>query len=627
MKSKIIPDSPGNSRNLTVYEAGIKPAIKNPMLQHSIQLSCPADINLDTIDVWLQAALEIEIEPHICQLEESLSDKETSVTGLLSRCLLLVRVLLQTVNIPVFEPGEVLSLQQDTHDSSIWKVIIAIARIDHIDPRCYNLALKTSINILLWLREKPLTPNNRKELYTLLDKQVIHPLKKLVTAGKSTIPVLRVAHQLNIPFLHLGAGVYQLGWGNRGRKVDRSTVAMDSAIGGKLAQNKIWTAQLLRMAGLPAPEHGVVTTAEGAERLAHRLGWPIVVKPADLDRGEGVTVGIHNEKTLLEAFETAKKLSKSKKIIIERQVDGTCHRIFIANGQILYVVKRLPKSVNGDGSRTVAELIQAANQREEIRPPWQRSELFPGDEAAIEAMHAAGFSLDSIPESGVTVPLRVIESTQWGGGDEDLTASIHPDNVTIALRAAELFDLCVAGIDVISPDINKPWHENGAIINEVNFAPQLGRAEISKSYIPTFLSRFIEDNGRIPVEVYAGGESAVTAARSRQQELSKEGINCFITSHNLSLEPSGQKIHFPFGSLFKRCRVLLLNRQVEAIILVVQTDEFMHTGLPVDSCNRLTAMPGALVTWSRPHEKLPQGRYDSLMAMLGSILVAPDSAC
>jgi cyanophycin synthetase len=604
-------------------DSGRRTTLYNLMQQHSIQLSCPATINLTAIDDWLQSVLEIEIEPLGFPLAPAASPEQAAVTGLLARCLLLARVLLQTVNIPVFSPGAVLSVQQDTHDRSTWKAILAIVRIDHIDQRCYNLILKASINILLGLSEKPLTPENREALYTLLNKQVIHPLKKLVTAGKSTIPVLRVAHRLDIPFLHLGAGVYQLGWGNKGRRFDRSTVAMDSAMGGKLAQNKVWTAQLLRMAGLPAPEHGVVTTTEGAERIARRLGWPIVVKPADLDRGEGVTVGVNNNNSLLESFEKARKLSKSKRVIIERQVVGTCHRIFVANGQILYVVKRLPKSVKGDGSRTVAELIQAANQREKIRPPWQRTELFPNDEAAVDAMLTAGFTLDSAPGAGVAVPLRDIESTQWGGGDEDLTGSIHLENADIALRAAELFDLCVAGIDIISPDISRPWHENGAIINEVNFAPQLGRAETSRNYIPEFLSRFIKGDGRIPVEVYVGGESAVTAARSRQQELVKEGINCFITSHNLSMAPSGQKIHFPFESLFKRCRVFLLNSQVEAIILVVQTDEFMHTGLPVDSCNGLTVLPESLLTWSRPYEKLPQNRYDSLMAIFRSIFVAP----
>lgn len=624
MKRKLIPQTLCTANQKPADDGvGRRPDRYNPMRQHSIQLSCPAAINLSAIDNWLKSGLEIEIEPSCSPLAGAASPEQVAVTGLLARCLLLARVLLQNGNIPVFDTGAVLSVQQDTHDSTEWKAILAITRIDHIDPRCYNLALKASINVLLRLKEKPLTPENRDALYNLLNKEVIHPLKKLVTAGKSTIPVLRVAHQLNIPFLHLGAGVYQLGWGNKARRFDRSTVAMDSAMGGKLAQDKIWTAQLLRMAGLPAPEHGVVNTAEGAERLAHRLGWPIVVKPADLDRGEGVTVGVHNDKTLLESFETAKKLSKSKKVIIERQVDGTCHRIFVANGQILYVVKRLPKSVKGDGSRTVTELIQAANQREKIRPPWQRTELFPNDEAAVDAMHAAGFSLDSVPGAGVAVPLRIIESTQWGGGDEDLTGSIHLENVNIALRATELFNLCVAGIDIISPDISRPWHENGAIINEVNFAPQLGRAETSRNYIPEFLSRFIKGDGRIPVEVYVGGEAAETAAKLRQKALLEADIQCYLTSHNLSLAPSGKKIYFPSDSIFKRCRSLLLNSQVEAVILVVQTDEFMHTGLPVDHCSHFSALSGTLHSWSRPHEKLPQDRVEALMTMFRSIIVAP----
>jgi cyanophycin synthetase len=624
MKRKIFPPPLHKVKGTIHNKSGCGKATKlrHPLQQHTIQLPSPPAINLQAIDAWLQSALAVEIEPFVCPVGMEQSTRQAAVAGLLWRCLLLVRVFLQAANIPVFDPGIILSIQADSHDSNKWKAIIAIARIDHIDLRCYNLAIKSSINVLLGLMEKQLTQQNRAELYTLLEKKVIHPLKALVTAGKSTIPLLRAADDLDIPFIHLGEGVYQLGWGARAIKMDRSAIETDSAIGAKQSHNKVWSAHLLRMAGLPAPEHGVVVSVDEAIHTAHTLGWPVVVKPADLDRGEGVTVGISDDDALLKAFNSARKLSRQKQVIIERQVAGVCHRVFIANRRLLYVIKRLPKSIIGDGERSVAELIQMANSLENNSPPWLRSEYFPADAEAVAAMQAVGFTLDSIPGAGVPVPLRGIESTRDGGRFEDLTASIHPDNVAIALMAAELFGLCVVGVDIISADISRPWHENGAIINEVNFKPQLGRSEISRSYLPDFLSRFVVNDGRIPVEIYAGGDSAVTAARNRQKELLASSVQCYLTSHDHSVAPTGETIHFPFTTLFRRCRALLLNRQVEAIILVVQTDEFLHTGLPIDRASRVSPLSGPLLTLAMPHERLPQARINAVMALLNSIVAS-----
>jgi hypothetical protein len=50
-----------------------------------------------------------------------------------------------------------------------------------------------------------------------------------------------------------------------------------------------------------------------------------------------------------------------------------------------------------------------------------------------------------------------------------------------ALEATSLLSLNVAGVDMISLDIRVPWHANDAVINEVNYSPLLGGAEIRGS--------------------------------------------------------------------------------------------------------------------------------------------------
>src|SRR5690606_29296845 len=140
--------------------------------------------------------------------------------------------------------------------------------------------------------------------------------------------------------------------------------------------------------------------------------------------------------------------------------------------------------VLGDGEHTVAQLVKREVDVQNLRPPWKRSEIRPLDPLARKTLAAAGVTESTVPEKGVLIPLRPIESTEWGGIDEDVTARIHPENLRRAREAASLFGLHTAGIDIISTEIALPWHQNGAVINKVNFSPLLGGGEISRRHIP-----------------------------------------------------------------------------------------------------------------------------------------------
>jgi hypothetical protein len=179
--------------------------------------------------------------------------------------------------------------------------------------------------------------------------------------------------------------------------------------------------------------------------------------------------------------------------------------------------------------------------------------------------HKITFDLnkDSILDEGILVPLRPIESTTWGGIDVDVTNSIHLDNLTIAIQSANLFGLNTAGIDIISPDISIPWHQNGGIINEVNFAPLFGGAEISRSYIPQFFSEFIEGEGRIPMEIH---ETLLDAKKKQHQYIKKE-MKCFLVASHETLDANLNQIHFPFDSINKRVKALIYRPDVEAIVI------------------------------------------------------------
>ncbi|ROZ77500.1 carboxylate--amine ligase [Ramlibacter sp. WS9] len=530
------------------------------------------DLDLNRLDQWLGQALEIHVDPEHQASKASEDAQRNRATAYARRCLTLAGKLLQMGNVPVFDCPQMRSLSPVDGRSGEWEAKADFSKVDHVPHACYGLALQFALELCRWAAGAAITHENRNNLYAALEQKFKVPVKRMVPSGKSTIPVLRVAHQLGIPFIHLGSGIYQLGWGSKARRMDRSTTELDSAMGSKLARNKVAAANLLRAAGLPAPVHYVAENFELALSGARSLGWPVVVKPTDRERGEGVAVDIADEAMLKTAFEAARKLSNSGQVIIERQVQGVCHRLFIADGRLLYAVKRLPMCVTGDGRHTVAELVDIEVQLQLAKPPWVRSAIRPVDELAIATIRAAGWDISSVPPAGALVPLRRIESTQWGGVDEEMTGRVHPENVSMALRAAELFGLHVAGIDIITPEIEEPWHQNGAIINEVNFAPLLGGGEISRRHIPVFLRDFLDGDGRIPMEGFQGGESGLQMALNRQQELIERGMRCYFTTSTRTLDAKGKERILPFQNLDQRTAALLLSPEVDAIVVLRDAD-------------------------------------------------------
>ncbi|MBU3695085.1 MAG: hypothetical protein FGM40_09740 [Rhodocyclaceae bacterium] len=333
-------------------------------------------------------------------------------------------------------------------------------------------------------------------------------------------------------------------------------------------------------AGLPSPRHKVARSVEEARAAAIEIGFPLVVKPADRERGEGVCIDVTPD-TLQSAFEEAQRLSPGQQVLIEQQVEGVCHRLFIAFGRLLYAVKRLPIGVYADGIGTVAELVAAECARQQLLPPWQRTRIQPVDALALQTLEKDGLTPQSVPAQGRFVRLRSIESTAWGGVDEEVTHAIHPHNLAAALEAVAQMNLEVAGVDIISRDIAQPWHVNGAVINEVNYAPLLGGGDISRKYLDEYLDRLLVNNGRIPVEVYIGGAAAWAQARARWSEIRHAGQRAWLTSAAQTLDAEGEPVPLT-GGLFGRVRALVLRQTVDAMVLVVENDEFLSAGLPLD---------------------------------------------
>jgi cyanophycin synthetase len=365
----------------------------------------------------------------------------------------------------------------------------------------------------------------------------------------------------------LGHGIYQFGWGKNAVRLHRSVTEHDSALAMVVCQQKILTCEWLGKEGFPVTQPLRAETLEDAVLAARQLGWPVVIKPIDADRCEGVTLGINSETAVKEATLHALQFGSRQLVLVEQQVKGQCHRLFVANGTLLYAIERKPLELIGDGLKTLHQLIDEYNDA--LRWSHEKPVIF--DEAMSDHLALQGIDANQILKNEKSVTLHPFDSPIWGGTDIDRTDEIHPENLSLAEAVAASLGLDVAGIDFITPDIRIPWHQNNAQVIEVNFAPMLGMWPISEGYLPTFFERYCKNRGQIPFH-WINGDSEVAWQRGliRQKLRWNQGSPSYLVSELMTLRPDGTVLPRVLKSLRERVFALLLSREVEEVIVVTE---------------------------------------------------------
>ena len=532
--------------------------------------------SFDLLDRWLRKVFDIET----CHL-----NSENNIYSMCQRAILLIERFCHIVQIPVYDNSELCRIEEDENS---YNIQLRLSYIDQIPLEHYINILNNSFKYLYQMLNIELTFENMDFIINRCAEELLKPILNTMPQGSYRVVFFKEVFRKNIPYLHLGSGIYQLGWGSKGKKFDRSSTSSDSAMGQNISANKVISANMLKTANLPAPIHGFANNHEQALSIASQISYPVVIKPIDMERGEGVSVNIYNKEQLFNAFNKAYSLSISKKVIVEKQVRGVCHRVFISNNKLLYAVKRLPIGVYADGVNSIETLIDMENEKESNRFFWEQKYSFFKDDYALSVLEQNGFNLNSIPKKGLFIALREIETTEDGGIDEDVTSIIHKDNIDIAIQAANLFELDVAGVDIITEDISKPWHKTETIINEVNYAPALGAGEISKNSLGKYLDNYISDEGRIPIEIFIGNDDNIYSnAKLKHEEYVKKGYNCYLVTQSITLNERNDEVYFYDNSFISRCNALLLNSKVDALIVIDSQNIFYSEYSPFDKIEKV----------------------------------------
>lgn len=92
----------------------------------------------------------------------------------------------------------------------------------------------------------------------------------------------------------------------------------------KVVTDKGYMREVWRIAGLPQPTFDVIKTSGEIEDFARREGYPVVIKPVDCGGGGRGVYVITNKEKIKTGYEICSKfLTRNKRIIVEKFVEGT----------------------------------------------------------------------------------------------------------------------------------------------------------------------------------------------------------------------------------------------------------------------------------------------------------------
>lgn len=399
------------------------------------------------------------------------------------------------LGMPVMAGTAALLHNADSGESHHWTVGLPAVSASNRAPQA---AFSLSMGLLVLLIQGTHVQASQINAHVKKLEQVFRPF---APAGINSLRFLQAAHVQQVPWRHVANNVYQFGWGSRSRWLDSSFTDQTSRIGTFLARDKPACARVLRDQGLPVPRHQLVGSSEHAQKVASTLGYPVVMKAANLDGGIGVHVGLRTPQAVQSAYESVIKLSN--KVLVEQFIEGQDYRLQVFRGEVFWVAHRRPAGVRGDGQATVSELVQRINEKRaqpdrdgDLDNMSERgSKPITLDQETAAWLQAQDLGLLSVPAAGRFVQLRGAANVSQGGTREGVPLdAVHPDNRDLVLRAAAALRLDLAGVDLLVPDIGRSWKETGGAICEVNAQPQLS------SHLPyLLLPRFLPGQGRVPV--------------------------------------------------------------------------------------------------------------------------------
>ena len=182
-----------------------------------------------------------------------------------------------------------------------------------------------------------------------------------VRLGPSTGVIVEEARRRAIPVRRLNSSsLVQLGQGRNLRRIQATVTGLTNSIAVEIAQDKEETKRVLENVGLPVPSGRVVSSLEAAIAAADQIGYPVILKPLNLNHGRGISSRLDDRQAVRDAWATSSE--RSRRLIVETFSMGRDHRVLVVNGCVIACAERVAAHVVGNGQSTIRQLIVDSNR-------------------------------------------------------------------------------------------------------------------------------------------------------------------------------------------------------------------------------------------------------------------------
>jgi len=321
--------------------------------------------------------------------------------------------------------------------------------------------------------------------YPYLTRRIIHLFESSVLSRVSSIDVEPTYGY--VVRINYDNGSHRVTYGN--------DLGLNAGAASDLAKDKGHSKFMLRTIGVPVPEGkefllptwaarvresprqttntSIRDVDEAGAYVEESFGYPAYVKPIDGSRGAGV-FKVYDAGELYAAFEALEE-KKVRLALVEAPIELPDYRIVTLDGVLISAYRRVPLSVAGDGTSSVAVLLR------ELQVTFAadgRDACIKADDPRIGAHVArAQMSLQSVPSKGEVVELLPISNLSTGGVAEDVTGEINAHWLDLARYVASNFNLRLCGLDLACADIGDA--SASSAVFEVNASPGLDHYALS----------------------------------------------------------------------------------------------------------------------------------------------------
>ncbi|TDC87500.1 cyanophycin synthetase [Actinomadura sp. 7K507] len=411
--------------------------------------------------------------------------------------------------------------------------------------------------------------------------------------GVSTAALARAARRRGVPVRRVeDLNLLRLGYGRYRRTVWAAMTDATSAIGMEVAGDKRLAHRVLADAGLPVPEGRVAATPAEALEALRDIGGPVVVKPLAGHQGEGVHIELTSPQDVVAAFASA--AGDGGEVIVESYIPGRDYRVLVVGGRVAAAAELTAACVTGDGTATVAGLVELVNtdpaRGEGHDRPLTRLALGPAERALLARQ---GHGPESVPAAGERVWLRRNANLSTGGTSRDVTGLVDAGVAEMCVRAAAAAGMDVCGIDLRLPDIGSPppADRGAAGILEVNAAPGLRMHLAPHEGTARDVAGDIIDlmypagtPSRVPVVSVTGTNGKTTTVRMIAHMLELDGRRTGMTGTE-GVHVGRRLVHRSDASGPRSAEMVLGDRTVEAAVLETARGGIVRRGLGYENAD------------------------------------------